>query len=163
VRKIFSEERFRLRGGFGTAGTAKRAGAWAREGHVPKINFGIDEFEPDIHLAVAFAAGGNYTRFDGAVGVLIDQEQGLAGANHFVQNQQGALLVNRTGHAFYAEFFADFVFAVDYNRYGKGDPKGTPTLSVAEMKNSHQYASYSRSAKRESGTPALETLGFRPG
>ena len=128
----------RLRGGFGAAGAAKRTGTWAGEGHVPEINFGIDEFESDIHFAVAFAAGRNYTRFDGAVGVLIDQEQGLTGADHFVQNQKGALLVDRTGHAFHAEFFADFVFAVDNYGNGQGNPKGAPTLSVAKMKNSHQ-------------------------
>jgi hypothetical protein len=134
-------ERFKLSGGFGTAGASKRASAWAGEGHVPEINFRIDEFQTDIHFAVAFAPGGNYARFDGAVGILIDQEQGLTGTDHFVQNQQGSLLVNRTSHAFHAEFFADFVFAVDNHGNSQGNPKGTPTLSIAKMKNSHQYAS----------------------
>jgi len=161
--KIVLRGGLRLSGGFGTAGAAKRAGTWAREGHVPEINFRIDEFETDIHFAVAFATGGNDTRFDGAIGVLVDQEESLAGTDHFVYNQQSTLLVDRTGRAFYAEFFADFVFAVDYNRYGQGDPQGSPTLSIPEMKNSHQYASCSRRTKRETCYACAGKAGFQAG
>ena len=113
---------------------AERLGARQREGHVPKIDVGGEEFEANVGLAVALALNGSNVGLDFARAIFVDEQQHLTENQGMFGFNLRAVLADRIGLHPNGELFGVLVLSVDYQRDSEGDTLSAPALFAAKVK-----------------------------
>ena len=104
---------------FGLGLAAQRPDAWNGKRHVPKVCFGIVEFDADVGLAIAGPADGNDVAFHRLGGVTVHEHKVLANRDRLLHGEQCPMTIDGLRFRLYGELAVICGFATYGKRHGE--------------------------------------------